>query len=83
MGRLVPVDPDRPGLDPDIRAVMLGPSVLGTPGVLNVVATLADHPAALRSVWALSAAGRASAAITEDYRELAYLTATLTNNCHY
>ena len=53
------------------------------PVTYNVARALAVHPPALAAVSALANAGYLSDALPADLRELAYLTASLENSCHY
>jgi len=74
------VDPDDPNLDHAAREVldsMIG-SALGVPSVLRA---MANHPAALRN--GAQVAYRPGSPIAPAYRELAYLTASVVNSCHY
>jgi alkylhydroperoxidase family enzyme len=75
--RIPLVDPDDPSVAPEIR------EILGEWGNLrNVVLALANHEGALEAIRSLSAAGY-STGERRDRRELAYLTASVVNRCHY
>ena len=84
MSRLPLVDPNDPDLDAGVREMVDrfgGPE--GFAGLPNVVRAIANHPGALAI---LSAAGNAlysSGTLTAAQRELAYLTASVANTCHY
>jgi alkylhydroperoxidase family enzyme len=80
MARIPLVDPADPSLDPAVRDV-LG-AYGGTPlGVPNVIRALANHPGLLRGFGHV--VYTPAALITPAQRELAYLTASATNSCHY
>jgi alkylhydroperoxidase family enzyme len=79
MARIPYVDPNDPDLDPEVRAFMLRPGAEAT-DVYNVLRALANNGRALR---ALSEVSRVGNQITPAQRELAYLTTSLLNNCHY
>ena len=50
-------------------------------GVPNVLRAMANHPVALRD--GAQVAYRPGSLITPAHRELAYLTASVVNSCHY
>ena len=74
------VDVDDPDLDPAVRDVLqrMTGSALGVP---NVLRAMANHPVALRD--GAQVAYRPGSLITAAHRELAYLTASVVNSCHY
>jgi len=74
------VDVDDPDLDPAVRDVLkrMTGSALGVP---NVLRAMANHPVALRD--GAQVAYRPGSLITPAHRELAYLTASVVNRCHY
>ena len=80
MARIPLVDVDDPDLDPAVRDVLqrMTGSALGVP---NVLRAMANHPAALRD--GADVAYRPGSLITPAHRELAYLTASVINSCHY
>jgi alkylhydroperoxidase family enzyme len=84
MPRVPLVDPHDPDLDP---AVAEGIERLGGPdgfaGLPNVVRAVANHPGALSILMTAGGALYASGTLTAAQRELAYLTASLANTCHY
>ena len=80
MARIPLVDPGDANLDPTAREIleqMMG-SALGVP---NVMRAMANHPGALRA--GAQVAYRPGSLITPTQRELAYLTASVLNRCHY
>jgi alkylhydroperoxidase family enzyme len=84
MSRLPLVDPNDPNLDAGVREIVdrFG-GADGFAGLPNVVRAIANHPGALAI---LSAAGNAlysEGTLTAAQRELAYLTASVANTCHY
>jgi len=79
MARIPYVDPDDPDLDAAIGAFMVRPGAAGT-DVVNVVRALANNGRALHALGEISRVGDQ---ITKAQRELAYLTTSLLNNCHY
>jgi alkylhydroperoxidase family enzyme len=82
MSRLEPVQPDDLGLDADTAALIRKAS--GRTGRLsNVIATLANNPAALRGLLALGDAVYVDGLLSPDRRELVYLAASVENSCHY
>lgn len=49
----------------------------------NVIRALANHPALLDGFMAFSSAAYWGSSVDPATRELAYLTASLENDCHY
>lgn len=80
MARIPLVDPGEPNVDPAARQVLeaLTGSAFGIP---NVLRAMAYHPVALRE--GAMVAYRPGSLITPVQRELAYLTASVVNRCHY
>jgi alkylhydroperoxidase family enzyme len=80
MARIPLVDPGDANIDPAAREILeaLTGSALGLP---NVLRAMANHPVALRE--GAMVAYRPGSLITPVQRELAYLTASLLNHCHY
>jgi alkylhydroperoxidase family enzyme len=74
------VDPGDGNLDPAVREILdrMTGSALGVP---NVLRAMANHPGALRD--GAQVAYRPGSLITPAQRELAYLTASVVNSCHY
>src|SRR5689334_5848969 len=82
MSRIHLVDPDDPSADPKARALLLG--LRDRYGAdLNVLRALANHPDLMESFLHLGAQPAPRAHIRPDERELAYLTASVANDCHY
>jgi alkylhydroperoxidase family enzyme len=80
MARIPLVDPEDPDLDPAIKEIIGAYS--GTAlGVPNVIRALANHPGLLRGFG--NVVYTPAALITPVQRELAYLTASAANSCHY
>ena len=86
MARIPLVDLSDPNLDSDLRKRLsesplirgLGLSPGGAP---NVIRAMANHPEMLQAGF--MAPYLPSSTITPQHRELAYLTASVLNNCHY
>jgi hypothetical protein len=80
VARIPLVDPDDPGADPDARAALraLSGTFFGAP---NVLRALANHPRLMGGFG--MAVYSPDALITPAQRELAYLTASVVNSCHY
>jgi alkylhydroperoxidase family enzyme len=86
--RIPLVDPNDPDLDPAVRrlfaATFARAEALGaTPLIHNVTRALANHPAALRAIGELSRVGYIDGLLPKAERELAYLTTSVANSCHY
>ncbi len=83
MARIPLIDPDDPDLDPEVaRAFTERAADAGY--VRNVSRALAFHPAALNAVTALRAAGYGpDSSLSPVEAELAYLTTSVVNACHY
>jgi hypothetical protein len=80
VARIPLVDPDDPNIDPDVREALLR-SVRPDGGVPNVLRARANHPGALTAGYAV--AYTPDSLITPAQRELAYLTSSVVNRCHY
>jgi alkylhydroperoxidase family enzyme len=82
VSRIQLVDPDDPDADPKARALLL---VLRDRfgADLNVLRALANHPDLMESFLHLGAQPAPPPHIRPDQRELAYLTASVANDCHY
>lgn len=80
MARIPLVDPNDPNVDPAVRDTLRasGRTPLGVP---NVLRSLANHPGLMRGFGHV--VYTADALITPAQRELAYLTASAVNACHY
>ena len=84
MARLPLVNPKDPDLSPELREVVdrFG-GADGFAGLPNVMRAVANHPGAARIVAEAGAVLYGSGSLTPAQRELAYLTASVTNSCHY
>lgn len=83
MARIPLIDPDDPGTDPETRRVLessVSSEGHGPPELLNVLRALANHPQLLEGLSSMAAAVEE---LSPAQKELAYLTAALTNNCFY
>ena len=80
MARIPLVDPDDPNVDPAVREALAKWSFGGSQ-VPNVIRAMANHPALMRAFD--NPVYRPEARITPAQRELAYLTASVVNRCHY
>ena len=83
MTRIPLLNPDDPGLDPKAKRLLEERQASMPGGLRNVIRAIANSPEALEASAAMSAAGYLSGDVTPAERELAYLTASLVNNCHY
>jgi alkylhydroperoxidase family enzyme len=82
VARIPLVDPDDPHSDPKARELLL--RLRERYGAdLNVLRALANHPDVMESFLHLGAQRAPVAHIRPDQRELAYLTASVANDCHY
>jgi alkylhydroperoxidase family enzyme len=82
MARIPLVDPDDPDADPKARSLLLVlRERLGRD--VNVLRALANHPDMLESFQYLGSQPAPVAHVRPDQRELAYLTASVANDCHY
>jgi alkylhydroperoxidase family enzyme len=84
--RIPLVDLSDPNLDPELRKrLSASPLIQGLGlhpgGAPNVIRAMANHPDMLQSGF--MAGYHPSSAITPRHRELAYLTASVLNKCHY
>ena len=87
MARIPLVDLTDPNLDPELRKRLSASPViqglgLSPGGAPNVIRAMANHPDSLRTAGFI-AGYHPSSVITPLHRELAYLTASVLNNCHY
>ena len=82
MARVPLVDPDDPGVDAEVRATLLDlRQRFGTD--TNYYLALANSAPALRAILALGEASYFGEHLDLGLTELAYLTASATNECHY
>ena len=82
MTRIRLVDPDDPDADPKARALLLRMRESGGWDA-NVLRALANHPDMLESFMHLGAQPAPRTYLSPDQNELAYLTASVANDCHY
>ena len=82
MERVPLVDPDDPLADPKARALLLTLRER-TGRDINVLRALANHPDRLESFLHLGSQPPPKSFINASQRELAYLTASVANDCHY
>jgi alkylhydroperoxidase family enzyme len=79
--RIPLVDPDDDAVDERTRELLRGMRDAGQD--FNVIRALANHPAVLEGFMAFSGAAYWGSSIPAPLRELAYLTASSQNSCHY
>jgi alkylhydroperoxidase family enzyme len=79
--RIPLVDPDDESLQEPTRSVLRGLHEAGMD--FNVIRALANHQAVLEGFMSFSAAAYWGSSIDPGLRELAYLTASNENRCHY
>ena len=82
MARIPLIDPDDPDADPKARSLLLRLRQR-TGRDINVLRALANHPDLLETFLHMGAQPAPAAHIRPDQRELAYLTASVANDCHY
>ncbi|HEX5267819.1 MAG TPA: hypothetical protein VFW24_13705 [Acidimicrobiales bacterium] len=80
MARIPLVDPNDAALDPAVREILvrMTGSAQGAP---NVFRAMANHPESMRTGGQIVYSPAST--ITPKQRELAYLTASVVNSCHY
>ena len=89
MARLALVDPDDPDADPQARALLgaIRANLEATDTVpwrdINVYRAMANHPEALGALLGLGQAAYRGGSLTPAHQELAYLGASVANDCHY
>ncbi|MDQ6649974.1 MAG: carboxymuconolactone decarboxylase family protein [Actinomycetota bacterium] len=84
MARLPLVDSDDPTADPLARQVLKATAAARGRSVdPNVYRAIANHPEALQAMVAFGTVVYFENSMTPAQRELAYLTASVTNECHY
>ncbi len=89
MARLPLIDPDDPNADPKarqllgfVRAALEGNESLPWTDI-NVYRAMANHPDAFEALLTFGARAYQANSLTPAERELAYLGASVTNDCHY
>lgn len=84
MARIPLVDPDDPGTDPRVRETLQAVSGMRDRTVApNVYRAVANHPEALQRLVEFGTTVYFANSLEPHQRELAYLTASLVNECHY
>lgn len=84
MGRLPLVDSNADDTDPLARHVLKAvSSARGRSVDPNVYRAVANHPQALQAMVQFGTVVYFQNSLTPAQRELAYLTASVTNECHY
>jgi alkylhydroperoxidase family enzyme len=84
MSRLPLVNSDDEGVDPLAREVLKAvSSARGRSVDPNVYRAVANHPRALQKMVEFGTVVYFKNSVTPAQRELAYLTASVTNECHY
>ncbi len=84
MARLPLVDSSDDNADPLAREVLTGVSAARGRSVdPNVYRAIANHPRALQAMVQFGTVVYFQNSMTPAQRELAYLTASVTNECHY
>lgn len=83
MARIPMLDENDPALAADARA-FLAEAGRARGRILNIYRAMANRPAAGQAFLAMAGTVyRADSTLTPRHAELAYLTATAVNNCHY
>ena len=80
MARLPLVDPEGPDADPLARDILRAAGGSIPP---NVYRAIANHPRILQTMAQFGSVAYYRNSLTAAQRELAYLTASVTNDCHY
>ncbi len=88
MTRIPLVDPNDPEIDPDVclrftEQVRIAEARGLAPVIHNVTRAIAHHPVALQALFQLSQVGYSGGSLPPLERELAYLTTSVVNDCHY
>jgi alkylhydroperoxidase family enzyme len=79
--RIPLVDAGDEGIDETTRATLQGMREIGAD--FNVIRALANHPGILNGFMTFSEAAYWGSSVDPALRELAYLTASSENRCHY
>ena len=82
MARLPLVDPDDESTKESARRILAAVRA-GTGRDYNVFRAAANHPALLEALASFSASAYFLNSLPPTQRELAYLTASVVNECHY
>src|SRR5262249_6594698 len=81
MARLPYVDPEDPAADP--RAAELLRAIKLSGGDVNLLKALANHAEILQAFMGFAGPAYFTSSLEPGLRELAYLTASAANRCHY
>lgn len=87
--RLPLVDPDDPNADPKARELLglVRAGLSSSPTLpwidINVYRAMANHPEAFEALLTFGARAYQGSSLTPAQRELAYLGASVANDCHY
>jgi len=82
VGRLPFIDPDDPAADPRAAAILVRARARSGRD-MNVLQSLANHPDLLEGFNAFAKPAYFGNSLTPAQRELAYLGASVANDCHY
>jgi alkylhydroperoxidase family enzyme len=82
MGRLPLVDPEDPDADPG-AGELLRAMRAATGRDFAVLQAVANHPEALQGLVGFLSVAYINNSLIPAQRELAYLSASVVNNCHY
>jgi alkylhydroperoxidase family enzyme len=82
MTRIPLVDPDDPNLDDETRQLLQAARAAAGRDY-NIYRAIANHPQALQGFAHFGAAAYFLSSFPADKRELAYLGASVVNDCHY
>ena len=77
------VDPDDPAADPEATRLLRAMRERYGGRTYNVLRAVANNPRALAGLTALGSGTYSGGSLSGAERELAYLTASVVNNCHY
>lgn len=84
MARLPLPRPSDPELDPAARRFLESVGSLGEDGrAPNILAAMANHPDVATAFVEFATVAYFACSLTPAHRELAYLTASVANHCHY
>ena len=84
MARIPILQEDDPATPPEARAFLVEAAQTRGGRLLNVYRAMANRPAAARAFIALiQTVYRGNSTLQPRHGELAYLTATVVNNCYY
>jgi len=82
MNERIPLtQPEDDRLDEPTQSLLRGMQDAGVD--FNIIRALANHPALLEGFMAFSSAAYWGSSVDPATRELAYLTASFENDCHY